>query len=127
MRCLTSISALIGLLISGYAPLRITVCHQMKQAAVCPRAVAVHHCDMPMGDDEEVAASTADFQSSLSAADAKCPMNCCRAGRSSVTTILPSRTLAVSLHMFAEKPDLATIPVKTNSPWSPPGRGPPSI
>lgn len=125
MREFASISALIGLLVSGFAPVRVTICHQKMQATVCHRAVAVHHCDMPMDEDDE--ASTNDSQSSLTAAAATCPMDCCRTALSRVTTILPARIHLVSLHVVAKKSDLDVTMVKTNSFRSPSERGPPSI
>ncbi|HEY6251960.1 MAG TPA: hypothetical protein VI685_18540 [Candidatus Angelobacter sp.] len=127
MRQFTSISALIGLLISGHGPVRVTACHQVARAAVCHRAVAVHHCDMPMNQDDEETASTVDLQPSLGAAAPKCPMNCCATSCSSVTIILPARTHVVSLHELSEKPHFAGIMLESGFLWSPPGRGPPSI
>lgn len=126
MRQFASISALIGLLVSGYGPIRVTTCHQKMQATVCHRSVAVHHCDMPMDEDDE-AASPNDSQSAMSATSATCPMECCRTALSPVTTILPARTHLVPLRVLGEKHDFVIITVKANSPWSPSERGPPSI
>lgn len=125
MREFASISALIGLLVSGYAPVRVAVCHQKIQATVCHRAAPVHHCDMPMDDDE--AASPNDSQSSMGAAAATCPMDCCRTACSPVTTILPAQIHVASLRVLAAKDDFGIIIVKANSPRSPSERGPPSI
>lgn len=125
MREFASISALIGLLVSGFAPVRVTICQQKMQATVCHRAVAVHHCDMPMEEDDE--ASTNDSQSSLSATPATCPMDCCRTALSPITTILPARTHMASLRVLGEKDNFVIVVVRANSPRAPSERGPPSI
>ena len=125
MRELASISALIALLISGYVPESVVVCHQMRMAAVCHRSAKVHHCDMPM--DEETAPAD-DSQLSLSAAvGAKCPMQCCNTARLRVTKILPPRVRVISLDQLAEKVDIVISAAKGGSRWSLSGRGPPSV
>ena len=125
MRPLTSISALIALLISGYLPESVVICHQMRLPAVCLRAATVHHCDMPM-DDETAPAN--DSQLFLSAAaGAKCPMQCCTTARLRVTKVLPPRVRVISLDQLAEKFDIVVTAASSASRWSLCGRGPPAV
>lgn len=125
MRPLASISALIALLISGYVPESVVVCHQMRLPAVCHRVATVRHCDMPMVDET---APANDSQLSLSAAaGAKCPMQCCTTARLGVTKILFPRVSVISLDQLAEKVDFVVTPAKGGSRWLLSGRGPPSV
>ena len=125
MRQIASISALIALLISGYAQESVVECHQMRLAAVCHRAATVHHCDLPM-DDETAPAN--DSQLFLSATvGAKCPMQCCTTARLRVTKILPPRVRLISLDQLAEKFDVVVSAANGGSRWSLSGRGPPSV
>lgn len=125
MRPLASISVLIALLISGFAPERLVVCHQMRLAAVCHRVATVHHCDMAMDDETAPANDSQLFLSS--AAGAKCPMQCCTTARLQVTKILPPRVRGISLDQLAEKLDIEVTAANGGSRWSLSGRGPPCV